>query len=225
MKLGVTRLQRRIADLEAFDPNIIQQRWGPEVKTLETSIEETLSLVFGHNTVEYNRYKDAADLDYGPSSLRMGPAFGGGHYDDRQEARQYVTEGIRRSVLLLKQAVRGLEEEIADRAALLAPALAAEPAPADEPVPDAALIAIREVLEDIKDQLPSLAASNTEKSEIHADITQIEAEAERPTPRRRFMKLYLESLRDNLAKAAGLGTATALVGAVGAILGKFFGVF
>jgi hypothetical protein len=103
MRLGVTRLNRRIADLEAFDPQIIQKRWGPEVKTLETSIEETLALVFGHNTVEYNRYKAAADLDNGPVVMQLGPAFGGrGHSNDQAEAQQYVTEGKNRAILLLR---------------------------------------------------------------------------------------------------------------------------
>jgi hypothetical protein len=66
-----------------------------------------------------------------------------------------------------------------------------------------------------------MAASNAIKSDIHADIEQIEIETARPTPRRRFVKVFLESLRDNLAKAA----AVSLVAAIGAILGKFFGVF
>jgi predicted nucleotide-binding protein len=115
MKLGISRLQRRIADLEAFDPEVIQKRWGPEVKTLETAIEETLASVFGHNTIQYNRYKAAADLDNGPVIMR--PDFGGGghYYDDRHEAQQYVTEGKEASIQLLRQAIRGLQEEIADQ--------------------------------------------------------------------------------------------------------------
>lgn len=123
MKLGIARLQRRIADLEAFDPQVIQKRWGPEVNALQTAIEETLASVFGHNTVEYKRYREAAVLDKRPVVMRT--EFGGrGHYDDRREAQQYVTEGKTRSMLLLRQAVRGLEEEIADRDDLL-------PVPAD----------------------------------------------------------------------------------------------
>jgi hypothetical protein len=95
----------------------------------------------------------------------------------------------------------------------------------DEPIPDVALTEIRTALDDIKAKLPAITASNAVKSEIHADISQIEVETERPAPRRRFMKLYLESLRDNLAKAAGAGTAAALVALVGGILAKYFGVF
>jgi hypothetical protein len=42
------------------------------------------------------------------------------------------------------------------------------------------------------------------------------------------MKLYLESLRDNLAKAAGAATAggvVALVALVSGLLAKHFGIF
>jgi hypothetical protein len=93
----------------------------------------------------------------------------------------------------------------------------------DDQIPDEALTDIRKTLESIKAQLPTLTASNAVKADIHADVSQIEVEVERPAPRRRFMVLYLESLRDNLAKAAGVGTV-ALLAAVGGILAKYFGV-
>jgi hypothetical protein len=41
----------------------------------------------------------------------------------------------------------------------------------EEPLPDEALAAIRNVLDDIKAQLPALVASNAVKAEIHADMT------------------------------------------------------
>lgn len=93
----------------------------------------------------------------------------------------------------------------------------------DEPLTEDALAEIRATLATIRAQLPVVAASNTVKAEIDADVTQIEVEANRPAPRRRFIRLYLESLRDNLAKAAGAGTV-ALIAAVGALLAKHFGV-
>jgi predicted nucleotide-binding protein len=132
MRVGVTKLNRRIAELRSFDPGIIQKRWGPEVKALQTAVEETLASVFGHNTIEYKRYRAAADLDNGPVVMRSD--WGShGHYDDRHEAQKYVTEGIQRSILLLGQAVRGLEEEIGDRreeVVAAATPMAAEVAPA-----------------------------------------------------------------------------------------------
>jgi hypothetical protein len=98
----------------------------------------------------------------------------------------------------------------------------------DEPVSDAALAEIREAVSTIKTELPALSLSNSAKAEITADIGHIEIETERPTPRQRFMKIYLESLRDNLAKAAGAATAggaVGLVALVGGILAKHFGIY
>jgi len=133
-------------------------------------------------------------------------------HDDRLNFRNSQTKILRQITKL---------ESILERLDLYA-----EPTkPADEPVPEAALTEIREALAEIKAQLPAMATSNALKSEIHADIVQIEVETERPSPRRRFMAMYLESLRDNLAKAAGAGTVAALVTAVGGILAKYFGVF
>jgi hypothetical protein len=136
MKLGVTRLQRRIADLEAFDPQSVQQRWAPEVKALETSIEESLAAVFGHNTVEYNRYRSAARVDQGsiavtPDWIAARSGGLGGGYNDLHAAHKYLAEGKQRSILLLQQAVRGLEEEIGDREGVAAgAAMVAEAKPA-----------------------------------------------------------------------------------------------
>jgi hypothetical protein len=231
MTAGVIRLKRRIADLQAFDPQSIQQRRAAEVMALEASIEGSLSSVFGHNTVEFYRYSSATTLDHGPPTpyesefiaVRSGRT--GGPRENLSEVRRYLANGKQEAISLLQQAVRELEEEIGDRAGRLLPTSVAEPAPADEPIPDSALTEIRVALDDIKAQLPVINASNAVKAEIHADITQAEAETERPAPRRRFMVLYLESLRDNLAKAAGAGTAAALVAAVGGILAKYFGVF
>ena len=49
------RLQKRIADLEAFDPSSVD-RGGPEVTALRASIEQTLRDVFGPNTHEFYQY-------------------------------------------------------------------------------------------------------------------------------------------------------------------------
>jgi hypothetical protein len=102
------------------------------------------------------------------------------------------------------------------------------PTISDAPISGAALAEIREVVSTVKSELPALILSNSAKAEITADIDQIEVETQRPTPRRRFMQLYLESLRDNLAKAAGAATAggaVGLVALVGGILAKHFGMF
>lgn len=118
MRRGIDRLKLRIADLEAFELRSVEQRWGPEVKALQTSIEETLAAVFGHNTVEYNRYRTAARLDQGlitstPDWITARSAPVG--WQPEADFHRYLAEGKQQAVLLLKQAVRGLEEEISAR--------------------------------------------------------------------------------------------------------------
>src|ERR1700722_8322680 len=112
MRRRIERLDNCIRDLEAFDPQTAQKRYGiPEVEALEASIDDALAAAFGHRTHSYNRYKDAATLDNGPHTVRIQPAFGRGpainyEYQEAQEARQYLTEGKQRSIALLRQAIR-----------------------------------------------------------------------------------------------------------------------
>jgi hypothetical protein len=81
------------------------------------------------------------------------------------------------------------------------PAPQAAPA-SDDGIPDATLAEIREAIAEIRSQLPAIVTSNATKAEIESDVAQISTELERLTPRRKFLKTFLESLRDNLAKAA-----------------------
>jgi hypothetical protein len=232
MKAGKIKLERRIRQLRDFDPKTITQRDAPEVQQLEAAIKDTLVSVFlGTNTVQYNLYRDAAELDQGPRIMRLESSWiaarGGGseHHDDAREAQKYVTDGIKRSILLLEQAVRSLDEEIADRGGepvvpTSTQTVASRRQPSDALVPPAALEEIRRTLEEIKAQLPALAASNNLHAEITADVSQIGTEIDRPTPRRPLIKVLLEALRDHLMNV----TADRLVSAVVTILGKFFGV-
>lgn len=99
----------------------MQKRFNiTEVVALETSIIDALASAFGHGTARFNLYKDAANLDQGPHVARMGPVFGRGpgpDYDamDAHQARQYLAEGKERSIQLIQQAIRALENDIADR--------------------------------------------------------------------------------------------------------------
>jgi predicted nucleotide-binding protein len=108
MRAAIPRLEKRIADLEALDPQTVQKRWAPEVAVLQTAIEETLADVFGQDSSEYARYTDAATLDHGAIIV--------GRPASLPEARQYLTEGKQRSIALLRQAIRGLEERLESQA-------------------------------------------------------------------------------------------------------------
>lgn len=120
MKKGIVRLERVIKEIQTFDPQTLQSRSDPQLKALETAIEGALSSVFGHNSVAYNRYRSAASLDNGPRVVRVETSWmsarggGGAYHHDTREAQQYVTAGKERSIQLLLQAVRWLEDELAD---------------------------------------------------------------------------------------------------------------
>ncbi len=106
MKQGIRRIQKRIVELEAFDPRMVSERYGPEVRPLQTAIEATLTAIFGPNTVKYNRYSRATELDHGGVSM---------YRDTSLEAvRHYVAQGKQEAIALLGQAIRDLEEDILD---------------------------------------------------------------------------------------------------------------
>jgi predicted nucleotide-binding protein len=124
-------LQKCIEDLEAFDPQRVQKRFGvPEVLALEAAIDGALSAAFGHGTPAYNLYKRAAKLDHGggiaSSTLRLAGARRGVSVNvDAQrahEAQRIFSDGKEQSIGLLQQAIRALEHEIAD--AVLTPSAA-----------------------------------------------------------------------------------------------------
>ena len=109
----IRRLRSRIAELEEFDPTIMQERFNvPELMALEASVSETLAAAFGQNTPEYRRYARAADLDHGPITMRSGFERGPRREDMPEVFQGYVRSGRDQAVALLKQAVRGLEEEL-----------------------------------------------------------------------------------------------------------------
>ena len=83
-------------------------------------IDEALAAAFGHRTPAYDRYREAATLDHGSPDIRMSPAFGRGqhiNYDaqEAQEARLYLADGKVRSIVLLRQAISTVEDQIADQ--------------------------------------------------------------------------------------------------------------
>ncbi|CAE6802814.1 hypothetical protein R75461_05269 [Paraburkholderia nemoris] len=73
MRAAIPKLQRRIADLDAFNPQAIRQRFDPQVKALDTKLEDTVASIFGIDTVEYSRFKtsglDTAGLFLGQGEI------------------------------------------------------------------------------------------------------------------------------------------------------------
>jgi hypothetical protein len=116
----IERLQKCITNLEAFDPQKARKQ-APAVLALEAAIDKALSSAFGYGTPAYLRYTEAATLDPSPlltSVAVRAPAKAVGgparHEAKVQETRQHFSENKTRAIALLQQAIRSLEEEIAD---------------------------------------------------------------------------------------------------------------
>lgn len=56
MRAAIPKLERRINDLESFDPNSLQQRNDPRLEALENKLTDTVAEVFGHGSIEFNRF-------------------------------------------------------------------------------------------------------------------------------------------------------------------------
>lgn len=121
----IERLQKCIANLEAFDPQKARKR-APAVLALEAAIGKALSSAFGYGTPAYLRYNEAATLDPSPLladvAVRAPPRPIGGavrHEAKVQETRQQFSENKERAIALLQNAIRTLEDEIATEVPLI----------------------------------------------------------------------------------------------------------
>jgi hypothetical protein len=105
MHLAIRQLNRRIVDIEAFDPIAVTAQRDPKIVELEAAIKETLSEVFGRNTSSYRTYMAAAVLDTAGLNLNGTPL---------HEVIEGLAHGKERSLSLLKRAVRSFQEKIED---------------------------------------------------------------------------------------------------------------
>jgi predicted nucleotide-binding protein len=104
MQQGIKRLERRIAEVEAFDPRIVLPH-DAEVaaEALHTSVDAALVQTFGHGTIEYNRYSGASTFSW---SVHLG----------RPTPFSEILSGLircrSRSLALLRQAASFLKDEL-----------------------------------------------------------------------------------------------------------------
>jgi uncharacterized protein (TIGR02391 family) len=106
MRSAITKIERRLADLEVFDPDKITSPRDPVVGVLEVSIKETLRDVFGDQTPAYHLYHRAAHLDRAPRNYA--------HPTPLPEIISAFKEAKRDATALLQQAIRSFKEKLAD---------------------------------------------------------------------------------------------------------------
>lgn len=110
MRRGIARLESLISEIESFDATKLTKRWSPEQKTLETTIEGTLTSVFGYQTIEYRRYAQATKLDNGAITMSLM----GRSRDEAYDAQMFVAEGQKQAAQILRSAIKWLNDEISD---------------------------------------------------------------------------------------------------------------
>ena len=64
MEAALVKIDRRIADIEQFNVNSVQDRGDPQIEALRTKLDALLLSIFGAGTIEYERYRwKVTDLD------------------------------------------------------------------------------------------------------------------------------------------------------------------
>jgi predicted nucleotide-binding protein len=136
MRAALAKLRRRVADLEAFDPNRVENRKDPSIEALSKAIDGTLIEVFGADTPEYARYSAARHIDSAPFIMNGTPM---------ALVRSGLEQGKTLAIALLDQAIAAFEEAIAEGkplapppAAAPEPSIARKPAAEPEPAPSIA---------------------------------------------------------------------------------------
>jgi predicted nucleotide-binding protein len=111
LRSGIARLEKRIKEVAAFDPQKMTTGDPPELDALSTSIQRTLGVVFGEDTADYRRFFAAADLHATAPLIFVldGPPTPLSKYIED------VTRHRERSLALLREAVSTLKEDLAEQ--------------------------------------------------------------------------------------------------------------
>jgi uncharacterized protein (TIGR02391 family) len=107
MEAAIPKLDRRIADLEKFDVNSVNDRSDARINALEKELDALLVSVFGANTVEYQRYRwQVIRLD--TASVNML------HRTPIEEVHAGLRRGILTAKAHLEAIKKGFLEELGD---------------------------------------------------------------------------------------------------------------
>lgn len=107
MQAAITKIDRRIADINAFDVNQINDRGDPRISALSSRLDELLVSIFGHDTVEYDRYHwSVTQLDTANINLMYPTPI--------HEIRQGLQHGLATAKSQLESIRAGFVEELED---------------------------------------------------------------------------------------------------------------
>lgn len=104
MQSALPKLQRRIIDVAAVDPNGAGSTHTPEFEAINDAVNATLIDIFGQDSIEYDRY----------SSRRL---YAGGYYVNgtpHHEIIEGYEEGKKRVLVKLDSAIKFINERLSD---------------------------------------------------------------------------------------------------------------
>ena len=105
IRAAISRFERRVKEVEAFEPEKVTDRRDPQIDALEAAIGEALTEAFGEETPMRQRYSVAASLDTAGTNMNGTP---------HHEVIDGLKYGKTRALTLMNQAIRSLEERLAD---------------------------------------------------------------------------------------------------------------
>jgi predicted nucleotide-binding protein len=107
MHLGIKRLNKVIARIEQFEPSTVTDQFNtPELDGLKAAIDDALVQTFGADTLDYGRYKAAADFYCGP--------YNAAYATPAHEFQKSIGQSKYRSLALLREAVKALENRLTE---------------------------------------------------------------------------------------------------------------
>jgi hypothetical protein len=107
MQAGIDRLQRRLEEVKQFDPRSVTEQYNiPHVEKITAAVDDSLVRTFGGDSLDYQRYQEAARFDNGPHNYAFEVPL--------HEVQQSLGRSKNRSIALLEQAMESLRERLAE---------------------------------------------------------------------------------------------------------------
>ena len=114
LQLGIDRLAKVLDQVREFEPQSVTDQLNiPHVQQLSAAIDDALVRTFGHDSIDYDRYRHATDFDNGPFNYAYEVPI---HQVHDSPARSKA-----RNIALLEQAIESLKERLAENEALSEP--------------------------------------------------------------------------------------------------------
>ncbi len=107
IRQGIDRLAKRLEEVNAFEPtSVAEQTNVPHVEALAAAVDDSLVRTFGADTLDYRRYSDAGFFDNGPFNYAFQVPL--------SQVHASLSRSKARSIALLSQAIKSLEERLAE---------------------------------------------------------------------------------------------------------------